>query len=193
MLSRVLTLFAVLIACLGLSVGLAACGGDDEQKTGTIALTDLPSDPEETAVSSGSGAAGGDAASEPAGSDDATAGSDDSGSSGGDDAASSGDDAGSADGDDAAAGGDDAAAGGSGADVAEGKAIFTQSCAGCHTLADAGATGSVGPNLDDARPAEAVVAAKVRAGGGGMPSFDGTLAPEQITAVAAHVAGSAGS
>ncbi|MDO8188191.1 cytochrome c [Conexibacter sp. JD483] len=92
-----------------------------------------------------------------------------------------------------AAGGDDAASGGgSGAD-AEGKAIFTQSCAGCHTLADAGATGSVGPNLDDARPSAEVVAAKVRGGGGGMPSFDGTLAPEQIEAVASYVAAAAGS
>ncbi len=93
-----------------------------------------------------------------------------------------------------AAGGDDAAGGsGSGGGDEEGKAIFTQSCAGCHTLAAAGATGSVGPNLDDARPTAEVVAAKVRGGGGGMPSFDGTLAPEQIEAVAAYVADAAGS
>lgn len=30
-----------------------------------------------------------------------------------------------------------------------GKKLFQQKCAGCHTLAAAGATGAVGPNLDD--------------------------------------------
>ena len=39
------------------------------------------------------------------------------------------------------------------ADVARGKAIFASAgCAGCHTLADAGATGTVGPSLDAAKP-----------------------------------------
>ena len=39
-------------------------------------------------------------------------------------------------------------------DAAAGKALFTTSCGGCHTLADAGTSGNVGPNLDDdeARP-----------------------------------------
>jgi mono/diheme cytochrome c family protein len=31
-----------------------------------------------------------------------------------------------------------------------GKALFIKTCSGCHTLADAHATGTVGPNLDDA-------------------------------------------
>jgi cbb3-type cytochrome c oxidase subunit III len=31
-----------------------------------------------------------------------------------------------------------------------GKQLFTSKCAGCHTLGDAGASGKVGPNLDDA-------------------------------------------
>jgi cytochrome c6 len=31
-----------------------------------------------------------------------------------------------------------------------GKKLFIQSCGGCHTLADAGTNGTVGPNLDDA-------------------------------------------
>ena len=33
---------------------------------------------------------------------------------------------------------------------ARGKALFVQTCGACHTLADAGTTGTVGPNLDDA-------------------------------------------
>jgi cytochrome c551/c552 len=41
--------------------------------------------------------------------------------------------------------------GSSGGDATAGKAIFTGSagCSGCHTLAPAGATGTVGPNLDN--------------------------------------------
>ncbi len=36
------------------------------------------------------------------------------------------------------------------ADVANGKLLFEQNCGGCHTLAHAGTTGTIGPNLDDA-------------------------------------------
>lgn len=31
-----------------------------------------------------------------------------------------------------------------------GKQLFIRACAGCHTLADAGTSGTIGPNLDDA-------------------------------------------
>ena len=37
-----------------------------------------------------------------------------------------------------------------GGDATNGKTLFNQKCAGCHTLADAGAQGKIGPNLDDA-------------------------------------------
>ena len=38
-------------------------------------------------------------------------------------------------------------------DAAAGKEVFASAgCAGCHTLADAGSTGTVGPNLDEAKP-----------------------------------------
>jgi uncharacterized cupredoxin-like copper-binding protein len=46
-----------------------------------------------------------------------------------------------------------AGCGGSGSsqpDVAKGKQLFTQRCGSCHTLADAGTKGTIGPNLDDA-------------------------------------------
>jgi mono/diheme cytochrome c family protein len=36
------------------------------------------------------------------------------------------------------------------ADTAAGKTKFVGACGGCHTLADAGTKGVVGPNLDDA-------------------------------------------
>jgi len=52
-----------------------------------------------------------------------------------------------------AAGGAAAAAGGGGGGggaAADGKSVFASNgCGGCHTLADAGTTGGVGPNLDD--------------------------------------------
>lgn len=36
------------------------------------------------------------------------------------------------------------------ADKSRGKQLFTQKCAACHTLANAGTSGTVGPNLDNA-------------------------------------------
>jgi cytochrome c oxidase subunit II len=50
-----------------------------------------------------------------------------------------------------AAGGQPAGGGGGGGGTADGKAIFTSAttgCKSCHTLADAGATGTIGPDLD---------------------------------------------
>jgi mono/diheme cytochrome c family protein len=42
--------------------------------------------------------------------------------------------------------------------TADGKAVFAKSgCGGCHTLKAAGATGAVGPNLDDAKPSPGAV------------------------------------
>jgi mono/diheme cytochrome c family protein len=35
-------------------------------------------------------------------------------------------------------------------DTQNGKQLFTQRCAACHTLAAAGASGTIGPNLDSA-------------------------------------------
>jgi DNA-binding beta-propeller fold protein YncE len=71
----------------------------------------------------------------------------------------------------------------------EGEAIFSDNCASCHTLERAGATGSVGPNLDDAKPDAATVEATARSGKGTMPAFEGTLSDAEIKAVAAFVAG----
>jgi mono/diheme cytochrome c family protein len=75
---------------------------------------------------------------------------------------------------------------------ADGKTVFTQNCASCHTLAAAGATGTVGPNLDQLRPSKSTVERQVTNGGGGMPAFGGRLSKAQISAVAAYVAGNAG-
>jgi cytochrome c oxidase subunit I len=72
---------------------------------------------------------------------------------------------------------------------AAGKAVFAGTgCGGCHTLKAAGSTGTVGPNLDTARPTEALVVDRVTHGKGQMPSFAGQLSPQQIKDVAAFVA-----
>jgi mono/diheme cytochrome c family protein len=74
-------------------------------------------------------------------------------------------------------------------DPTAGKAVFTgaSGCAGCHTLKDAGATGNVGPNLDQLKPSEAAIHAQVEHGGGAMPPFKDTLSAKQIDDVAAYV------
>ncbi len=74
----------------------------------------------------------------------------------------------------------------------DGKSIFTTSCAACHTLADAGTTGTVGPNLDQAMPPKELVVDRVTNGQGVMPSFKDSLDPAQIEAVADYVSSAAG-
>lgn len=75
----------------------------------------------------------------------------------------------------------------------DGAAIFKGAgCAGCHTLAAAGATGTTGPNLDQLRPAMDIVVRQVTNGGAVMPAFKGKLSPAQIQAVAEYVSSSAG-
>ena len=73
-----------------------------------------------------------------------------------------------------------------------GKDIFVANCGSCHTLADAGTNGNVGPNLDQLKPAESIVEHQVINGGGAMPAFKGQLTPAQITAVAKYVSSVAG-
>jgi mono/diheme cytochrome c family protein len=82
--------------------------------------------------------------------------------------------------------------GGGTASAAEGKQIFTQNCGGCHTLADAGTNGQVGPNLDDLKPDEPTVERQVTNGGGKMPAFKDRLSAAQIKAVATYVSSVAG-
>jgi mono/diheme cytochrome c family protein len=74
-----------------------------------------------------------------------------------------------------------------------GKAVFAKAgCAGCHTLSDAHATGTVGPNLDQAHPDYRLATARVTLGKPPMPSFKGQLTDQQIADVAAYVVKASG-
>ena len=78
-------------------------------------------------------------------------------------------------------------------DPVAGKAVFTSAgCTSCHTLADAGATGTVGPNLDAVKPSYDKAVVQVTNGGAVMPPFKGTLSEQQIQDVAAYVSSVAG-
>jgi mono/diheme cytochrome c family protein len=93
-------------------------------------------------------------------------------------------------------GGDDGpprAAPGDGTDPGGGAAIFASAgCAGCHTLAAAGASGAVGPNLDEAMPTKELALDRITNGRGGMPPFSGQLSEDEIDAVAQFVVDNAG-
>ena len=83
---------------------------------------------------------------------------------------------------------------GGGGNAEAGKEVFASAgCVSCHTLADAGATGTVGPNLDEAKPDDALVVDRVTNGAGAMPPFKDSLSEQQINDVAAYVSSVAGS
>jgi cbb3-type cytochrome c oxidase subunit III len=88
--------------------------------------------------------------------------------------------------------GNPAAAKPEGGATLSGKDIFIQNCGGCHVLADAGTTGKIGPNLDQAKPTKALAVDRVTNGKGNMPSFKGQLTAKQIQAVADYVSSAAG-
>jgi mono/diheme cytochrome c family protein len=73
-------------------------------------------------------------------------------------------------------------------DPVAGKSVFDSAgCKSCHTLKAAGASGTVGPNLDDLKPPYARIVTQVTNGGAVMPKFGGRLSTKQIQDVAAFV------
>jgi cytochrome c2 len=83
--------------------------------------------------------------------------------------------------------------GGGGSAAAEGKQIFTQSCGTCHTLSDAGTSGSVGPNLDELAPDRARVQNAIKNGGAGTGAMPANIvAGQEAQAVAQYVSSVAG-
>ncbi len=96
-------------------------------------------------------------------------------------------------------GGEDGGGGGGGGggsaagDAAAGKEVFASAgCGSCHTLQEAGTSGTVGPDLDQSSIDEAGAVQQVTNGGGGMPPFGGQLSEKEIQDVAAFVVASQG-
>ncbi|MCP1169941.1 c-type cytochrome [Limimaricola litoreus] len=78
-----------------------------------------------------------------------------------------------------------------------GRNLFTDNafmpCSACHALADAGAEGAVGPDLDVFAPTIDQVRVAVTSGIGIMPAFSEDLSEEEIEAISAYVAAATGS
>ena len=79
----------------------------------------------------------------------------------------------------------------------EGKELFMSSakpvaCAVCHTLADAGSAGTIGPNLDELHPNKEQILKVMIEGMGAMPSFAESLSDEEREAIATYVSSVAG-
>ena len=85
-----------------------------------------------------------------------------------------------------------AVSGGEEGGAKDGEAVFAEAgCGGCHTLNAAGASGNIGPNLDDTKPSKELVIDRVTNGKGSMPSFKDSYSADQIAAVADFVAAAA--
>lgn len=72
-----------------------------------------------------------------------------------------------------------------------GRTPFLLHCGGCHTLADAGTTGT-SVDLDTKRPSYELTVVRVVNGRGLMPSFKSRLTPQEIADVATYVSSVAG-
>lgn len=73
-------------------------------------------------------------------------------------------------------------------DAAAGEEVFAaNACGSCHTLEAAGASGTIGPNLDESQPSFELAVDRVTNGAGAMPAFGDQLSEEQIRNVAAYV------
>ena len=77
-----------------------------------------------------------------------------------------------------------------------GKTLFTTgavpACAICHTLADAGSEGAIGPDLDELKPGKDVILKVLKEGMGAMPSFAETMSEADMQAVADYVVSATG-
>ncbi len=86
-------------------------------------------------------------------------------------------------------GGDDSTTGSSGG-TGDPQEKFVNTCGGCHTLAAAGTSGKVGPNLDDLKPDSGQVLSAIKSGPGSMP--ENLVEGAEAQAVADYVATNAG-
>jgi mono/diheme cytochrome c family protein len=77
--------------------------------------------------------------------------------------------------------------------LAQGKQLFQQNCGTCHTLADAGTSGKIGPVLDDLKPDKQVVLGAIKNGGAGSGTMPANIVTgKDADAVATYVSTVAG-
>ncbi|MFO7648432.1 MULTISPECIES: c-type cytochrome [Halomonas] len=80
--------------------------------------------------------------------------------------------------------------------TARGQALFTgeatPACAICHTLAAAGTSGQIGPNLDELGPTADMVRNAVSRGVGVMPAYADALSSDDIEALVTFVTDATG-
>lgn len=74
----------------------------------------------------------------------------------------------------------------------EGKLLFSANakpiaCAVCHTLEDAGAAGTIGPDLDELQPDADRIRKTMMEGMGAMPSFADSLEESEREAIIQYV------
>jgi cytochrome c553 len=173
-------LFLPILAAAILLVA-AACGGGEvveaqpETVQGTVAT--------ETTETTAGGDEGGDTGGDQGGDTGGDQGGDTGGDTGGDQGGDTG----------GGQGGGGEQGGGEQGDATAGKQVFTSAgCGSCHTLSDAGTSGAVGPNLDEAQPSYDVAVTTVTNGRGAMPAFKDQLSEKQIQDVATYVSTAAG-
>jgi cytochrome c6 len=83
--------------------------------------------------------------------------------------------------------------GGNAAVLAQGKQLFQQNCGTCHTLADAGTNGKVGPVLDQVKPDKQRVLSAIKNGGLGSGTMPANIVTgKDAQAVATYVSTVAG-
>jgi cbb3-type cytochrome c oxidase subunit III len=86
----------------------------------------------------------------------------------------------------------------SGGDISHGKQVFSQTCASCHTLQAAGASGTIGPNLDNAFSADRdqkfeastiqqIVADQIRVPLQGISTPNGSVTPTGTTVMPSNL------
>jgi mono/diheme cytochrome c family protein len=73
-------------------------------------------------------------------------------------------------------------------DATAGEALFaSKGCGACHAFEAAGSTGTIGPNLDEAKPSEELIADRLINGKGQMPPFRSQLTDQQIADLVAFI------
>jgi cytochrome c6 len=83
--------------------------------------------------------------------------------------------------------------GGNAAVLAQGKQLFQQNCGTCHTLANAGTNGKVGPVLDQVKPNKQLVLSAIKNGGLGSGTMPANIVTgKDAQAVATYVSTVAG-